>query len=342
MVSRDSEAQLRAGMWNQLKAAGGPLDVAPAFLRDLGIYGGAQGIWIDAARTATLTADRVGITVGLLHTGRHYADDLSTDSLLYHYPNTRRPGRDEYEVNATKHAAALHIPVFVITPGTRRTLRNVILGDVIGWDDGLEIFRVQFLDGTVPAGTDGSPIGGNRRTRKPPRRGDAHLPYKRADEESAATPRDPFTFDPDKIDRGLKGHARTQNLLFDWLGRAGIEATSPAGFPNYDIAWTYGNVRYVGEVKSLTRANESQQIRLGLGQVLDYALVLAAAESTPVVPVLVLEKAPRESRWAELCRQHGVLLVWPETFALLPVTSLPASSTEPTALASLPDAGIRQ
>jgi hypothetical protein len=34
-----------------------------------------------------------GITVSLLHTGRHYADELSADGVLYHYP--RRVGRPD-------------------------------------------------------------------------------------------------------------------------------------------------------------------------------------------------------------------------------------------------------
>jgi hypothetical protein len=53
-----------------------------------------------------------GITVGLLHTGQDYADELSTDGVLYHYPRTGRPpGRDRSEVEATKAAGRLRLPV---------------------------------------------------------------------------------------------------------------------------------------------------------------------------------------------------------------------------------------
>lgn len=314
--SGDGELAHRAEMWQRLVLAGGPEDVSPSLLRDLRVYGGAQGIWIDAARTAELTADRVGITVALLHTGQHYADDLSSDSMLYHYPKTRRPGRDAFEVAATKHAAALHIPVFVVTPGATKTTRTVIRGEVVGWDDDLEIFRVRFIDPPTTPRSQAPRTGAGVRTR--PARG-IGVAYRRADEESAASPRDPFTIDPDKIDRGLRGHAVTQNALKEWLASAGVTAKSPSGSPNYDIAWSVDGVDYVGEVKSLTRANESQQIRLGLGQVLDYAHILSARSGRTVVPVLALECEPTDDRWSALCSAHGVVLVWAACFDKLPL-----------------------
>jgi hypothetical protein len=89
---------------------------------------------------------RRGATVGLLHTGSSYADDLSDDGVLYHYPNTNRPkGRDLAEIEATKAAGRLGLPVFVITypsPGSAR--RDVHLGWVESWDDSLETFLITF------------------------------------------------------------------------------------------------------------------------------------------------------------------------------------------------------
>jgi hypothetical protein len=146
--------------------------------------------------------------------------------------------------------------------------------------------------------------------------------YRAADEASATAPRDPFTIDPDKIDRGLRGHARTQNLLRAWLGARGVVAVSPPREPyvppNYDIAWSIGDDDYVGEVKSITAANQAQQIRFGFGQVLDYAFVLSSRRGRAVRPVLVLEREPSDGRWSELCGRHGVLLVWPDTFGRIP------------------------
>jgi putative restriction endonuclease len=69
------ERQHRLGLWSQLVQGGGSKGVAPSRLRELGIYGGAQGIWVDKARTAAITDDGSGVTVGVLHTGSSYADD---------------------------------------------------------------------------------------------------------------------------------------------------------------------------------------------------------------------------------------------------------------------------
>ena len=69
----------------------------------------------------------------------------------------------------------------------------------------------------------------------------------------------------------------------------------------------------VVEVKSMTETNESRQMRLGLGQVLDYSHALGGAASG-VRPVLAVERRPAESRWIEICSSAGVTLVWPETF----------------------------
>jgi hypothetical protein len=142
------ELEHRKNLWGALLDAGGPKGVVPKVLRDLGIYGGAQGVWVDKARTASLTEDATGVTVGLLHTGSSYADDLSDDGVLYHYPATNRPrGRDLAEIEATKAARRLGLPVFVITypsPGSAR--RDVHLGWVERWDDSLETFLITFGD----------------------------------------------------------------------------------------------------------------------------------------------------------------------------------------------------
>ena len=94
----EEELRHRLGLWEKLKEKGGPSAVSPSVLRDLGIYGGAQGIWVDKARTGRITTSGEGITVAVLHTGSSYADDLAEDCIVYHYPQTRRPAsRDQAE-----------------------------------------------------------------------------------------------------------------------------------------------------------------------------------------------------------------------------------------------------
>lgn len=118
----------------------------PAFVRQLGVYGGAQGIWVDKVRTAHVASE--GVTVGILHTGEHYPDDLSAEGMIYHYPTTRRSaGRDISEVEATKNSLRLDLPIFVVLPGERSAQkRTVRLGWVRDYDDLNRQFLILFGD----------------------------------------------------------------------------------------------------------------------------------------------------------------------------------------------------
>src|SRR6266511_3578010 len=133
-------------LWQQLHEQGGPTGVPPQWLRTLGLYGGAQGVWVNKARTVPLTADGVGVTVEVFHTGAAYSDDLSADGLLYHYPRKHRPSeRDCAEIQATKAVGSLGLPLFVITcPSPRSMRRDVHLGWVEGWDDEAQLFLITF------------------------------------------------------------------------------------------------------------------------------------------------------------------------------------------------------
>jgi putative restriction endonuclease len=146
------ELEHRWQLWRTLLATGGPTGVPPQRLRALGMYGGAQGVWVDKARTAPLTMDSDGVTIGVLHTGTAYADDLSVDGVLYHYPRTQRPpGRDRAEIQATKATGELGLPLFVITyPSPQATTRNVHLGWVEGWDDAAQLFLITFGEAPPP------------------------------------------------------------------------------------------------------------------------------------------------------------------------------------------------
>jgi hypothetical protein len=146
------EFNTRMEMWQELLDAGGPVGVSPQLLRDLGIYGGAQGIWVNKTRTGELSEDGEGITVGVLHTGSSYADDMSQESVIYHYPKTGRPpGRDLSEVNATKAARELGLPIFVIAyPTPNSAKRDAHLAWIQDWDDESRQFLIA-LGSSPPA-----------------------------------------------------------------------------------------------------------------------------------------------------------------------------------------------
>ena len=121
------------------------MSIEPQFLRRLRVYGGAQGIWVDKVVTAPVASTAGSVCVSILHTGRHYPDDLSDDGVIYHYPETgRQPGRDAAEVEATKEAARLRLPIFVILPSASPSRREVRLGWVTEWDDENKQFLILF------------------------------------------------------------------------------------------------------------------------------------------------------------------------------------------------------
>ena len=146
-----------------------------------------------------------------------------------------------------------------------------------------------------------------------------HIPaYIRADETITTETRTPFDVDPDIIDRGLQAHRILQNEVADFAHSNGYIPDSPHSnpkWPNFDVSWFDESTFVVVEVKSLTSSNEVGQMRLGIGQVLDYEDVLLR-QDYPARPVLAVEREP-DSRWFPLCRHHGIRLVWPGRLELM-------------------------
>jgi hypothetical protein len=120
-------------------------------------------------------------------------------------------------------------------------------------------------------------------------------PYRRAQVTAPAGNPEPFSVDPALVERGLRGHADTQNELAKVLRGAGIEPRfCLASEPNFDLAWRRNRTVFVAEVKSINDDNEEEQLRLGLGQVLRYRQRLSALGHERVVAVLVPERQPRD------------------------------------------------
>jgi hypothetical protein len=157
------ERDRRVDLWSRLIAARGPSDVSASVLNDLKIFYGGRGIWVDKGTTAGVGGSTNGVTVGLLHTGSTYADDLSEDSAIYHYPQTEQGGRDEAEIAATKAAATLVLPVFFVSYSRPRApTRDVKLAWVQIWDDHRKWFYVRFSEHPPseppPSGEPGTPF----------------------------------------------------------------------------------------------------------------------------------------------------------------------------------------
>lgn len=139
--------------------------------------------------------------------------------------------------------------------------------------------------------------------------------YRPADEQTAVGSRDPFEIDPALVERGLRGHARTQNALAAAVLVLGAEPLSPKrGEPNFDLAWRLDGVVHVAEIKSRTDENEEGQLRLGLGQILRYRHQLERLLGEEVRAVIALESEPRDRTWEPICTQLGVRLCWAPDF----------------------------
>jgi predicted RNA-binding protein with PUA-like domain len=171
-----------------------------------------------------------------------------------------------------------------------------------------------------------------RPVNRPPSTPDAELgaPYQPLDETiEPASPTAPASADPDAVGRGWRAHRRLQNRLSELVRSAGYEPRrSTAADPDFDLAWTTPWGVVVVEVKSCTKANEVRQLRLGIGQVLDYEDVLRA-RGQAVQPALYLERAPSDSRWMPLANRHNIRLIWPGCErALFQRTSSPPTQRE--------------
>ena len=115
--------------------------------------------------------------------------------------------------------------------------------------------------------------------------------------------------DWEELDRATRSHARIQNDLADLLRSRGIEPASPRPSvdPAFDIGWMCTRGRVICEVKSSTMRNIVQQVRLGLGQVLEYRSIAMSQSDAAVTAVLLVEGEPSE-RQRRTCRSVDVVL----------------------------------
>jgi hypothetical protein len=98
--------------------------------------------------------------------------------------------------------------------------------------------------------------------------------------------------------------------------------------PDFDLAWLQDGQRVVVEVKSLTVENETSQLRMGLGQVLQYRHALKVFGEVRAVPAL--ERRPIDPTWeSRLCGELGVVLTWAPDFPGLFVLKTTANRDVP-------------
>ena len=118
-------------------------NVAASDLQELRIFRGGRGIWWDKNITGSYFSP--GATVSLLHTGRHYDDDLEDEFAFYHYPATKQPSHDKNDIESTRLVMEKELPLFyIIERGNKREVRKAY----VDMDDGKDAFLIRF--GSTP------------------------------------------------------------------------------------------------------------------------------------------------------------------------------------------------
>lgn len=134
--------------------------------------------------------------------------------------------------------------------------------------------------------------------------------YRRAKSEQASQDEElpSHVIDLSELDRATQRHMELQDHLADALRQRGVEPRSPGGWqPQFDLGFESACKRFVVEVKSGDPVTQ-QQVRLGVGQVLEYRHLLAGQDSREVEPVLLVESEPPPP-WAQLAEMLGVCLL---------------------------------
>lgn len=108
-----------------------------------------------------------------------------------------------------------------------------------------------------------------------------------------------------ELDRATKRHMDLQDRLADALRRRGVEPRSPGGRqPQFDLAFEHTGECFVVEVKSGDPVS-AQQVRLGVGQLLEYRHLLRDTVSQQVRAVLLVEAEPPHP-WGALAAALGI------------------------------------
>ena len=170
----------------------------------------------------------------------------------------------------------------------RRTFRMVIEADGV---TSAEAFAQDLIRGGVPVR--GTTLG---------------QPYRTAS-GTVPNPREPFEFDPHELERTTEEHMRAQDRIAEALKELGATVCSPiGGGPDYDIAWVFRNRRFVAEVKTTRDANISKQLRLGLGQIMEYRHQMSLDGTEPRAVLIAAGKPPAD-HWYQICRGASVDLM---------------------------------
>ncbi|MET7805028.1 hypothetical protein [Micromonospora chersina] len=116
------------------------------------------------------------------------------------------------------------------------------------------------------------------------------------------------SFDAEAYRAGVDEHDRLCRLVIDHLAASGLRGGAGLHGVPVDLAWRDAEGRqFIAEVKSVVGGNDVEQLRLGLGQVLEYRHRLAVRE-VPAIAVLVVSGGV-DPLWRDICAESKVHLL---------------------------------
>lgn len=140
-------------------------------------------------------------------------------------------------------------------------------------------------------------------------------PFRPLPGRGADVPPIELRIDIDALEKGTKRHEATRNALAQFLTAAGLPPREHGLDAAFDLGWVGPDgALWIAEVKSLARTSERQQLRLGLGQLLEYRHSCTRPGQV-VRAALVVEQEPVDLRWVGVCAAVDVVLAWPDRFA---------------------------
>ncbi|OBU29909.1 HNH endonuclease [Photobacterium phosphoreum] len=145
-LSIKQEIERRRRLFNAITYVDIAVGVTAGQLRELGIYSGAAGVWVNTALTKGIVSDNAGIAVSIMHTGKDYSDDFSDQGINYDFPATKRNGsHDQNEIQALKNCYEAKIPLFVISKSANKKLRDVHIGLIENFDNEQNKAYIKFV-----------------------------------------------------------------------------------------------------------------------------------------------------------------------------------------------------
>lgn len=145
-LSIKQEIERRRRLFNAITYVDIAIGITAGQLRELGIYSGAAGVWVNTALTKGIVSDNAGVAVSIMHTGKDYDDDFSDQGINYDFPATKRNGsHDQNEIQALKNCYDAKIPLFVISKSANKKLRNVHIGRIEKFDNEQNKAYIKFV-----------------------------------------------------------------------------------------------------------------------------------------------------------------------------------------------------